>query len=259
MSLFWVFHGIRWGNPIAEMLEKRFHEGFEDVELFNFGVVSSNSGMELASVVHEILNAGPITSFSITSGRSLLSLAGPTSGYPFISWPMRRIRHGDRRRYSLDKSIDLGSNLFRDSAARYPSQRMAPGQEQLRGKPIRDTPWKGEDRRRLPGNAMKAQTALRLLTRALRVLPALIYTRITWSEGKTLCAEQGRAYYEEMREKVRSMRQERFSHLNLLTSATFMIQSGATFLLTLFTQPRRGERPWRSRSATGSRPTLSGT
>ncbi len=210
--------------PIAELLEKRFHEaGMKSVEVFNFGVVSSNSGMELARVVHEILDCRPDYVIFYNGGNDLISPLGwdPRPGYPFnfMAYEKNPLME-TRRQYSLAKSIALGSNLFRIAAARYPFlSEWLLGQEKLRGETGFETPpWKEKIAAAYLGNAMKAQTTLLGADARFAVFfqPLIYYKDHLGAKEKPLCAEQGRAYYEEMREKVRSMRQERFPTLNFI-------------------------------------------
>ncbi|HOI74015.1 MAG TPA: SGNH/GDSL hydrolase family protein [Syntrophales bacterium] len=208
--------------PIAELVEQRFHEmGAKNVEVFNFGVVSSNSGMELARVVHEILDYKPDYVIFFNGGNDLISPLGwdPRPGYPFnfMAYEKNPLME-TRRQYSLAKSIALGSNLFRIAAGRYPSlNEWLLGQKVLRKKSGFETaPWKEKIATAYLGNAMKAQTALSGADARFAVFfqPLIYYKDHLGAKEKPLCAEQGRAYYEETRAMIRSMRQERFPSLN---------------------------------------------
>jgi lysophospholipase L1-like esterase len=208
--------------PIAELIEKRFHEmGAKNVEVFNFGVVSSNSGMELARVAHEVLDYRPDFVIFYNGGNDLISPLGwdPRPGYPFnfMAYEKNPLIE-TRRQYSLTKSIALGSNLFRIAAARYPFlNEWLLGQEELRKQAGFETaPWKEQIVAAYLGNAMKAQTALSGADARFAAFfqPLIYYKDHLGAKEKPLCAEQGRSYYEEMRGMVRSMRQERFPTLN---------------------------------------------
>ena len=211
------------GEPtIAELLEKRFHEAaVKNVEVFNYGVVSSSSGMELARVVHEIMDYGPDYVIFYNGGNDLILPLGwdPRPGYPFnfMAYEKNPLME-TRRQYSLAKSIALGSNLFRIAAGRYPSlNEWLLGQKVLRKKSGFETaPWKEKIATAYLGNAMKAQTALSGADARFAVFfqPLIYYKDQLGAKEKPLCAEQGRAYYEETRAMIRSMRQERFPSLN---------------------------------------------
>ncbi|NPU83047.1 MAG: SGNH/GDSL hydrolase family protein [Syntrophaceae bacterium] len=208
--------------PIAELLEKRFHEmGAKNVDVFNFGVVSSNSGMELARVVHEILDYKPDYVIFFNGGNDLISPLGwdPRPGYPFnfMAYEKNPLME-TRRQYSLVKSIALGSNLFRVAAGRYPAlNEWLLGQEDLRKQAgFKTVPWMEHIVAVYLGNAMKAQTALSGADARFAVFfqPLIYYKDHLGAKEQPLCAEQGRGYYEEMRSKVRSMYRERFPSLN---------------------------------------------
>jgi hypothetical protein len=115
-------------------------------------------------------------------------------------------------------TVYVEGNLFRIAAGRYPSlNEWLLGQEELRKKVGFETaPWKEKITAAYLGNAMKAQTALSGADARFAVFfqPLIYYKDHLGAKEKPLCAEQGRPYYEEMRARVRSMRQERFPSLN---------------------------------------------
>ncbi len=191
------------------------------MEVFNFGVVSSNSGMELARVAHEVLDYDPDFVVLFNGGNDLISPLGwdPRPGYPFnfMAYEKNPLLES-RRQYNLVKSIALGSNLFRVAAARYPFlSEWLLGQEELRKQTGYETaPWKERIVTAYLGNAMKTQKVLSGADARFAVFfqPLIYYKDSLGPKERPLCAEQGRAYYEGLRDQVRSMRRERFPALN---------------------------------------------
>jgi lysophospholipase L1-like esterase len=208
--------------PIAELLEEQFHRaGQKHVEVFNFAVVSSNSGMELARTIHEILDYNPDFVVFYNGGNDLISPLGwdPRPGYPFnfMAYEKNPLLE-TRRQYSLAKSLALGSNLFRIAAARYPGLNdWLLGQGELRRQAgFQTAAWRKEIAAAYLDNAMKTQIALAGADARFAVFfqPLIYYKDHLGPQEKLLCAEQGRGYYETMRGLVRSLRQERFPALN---------------------------------------------
>ena len=78
---------VRFGEPaIPELVEQLFKaDGSEDVQVFNFGVSGSNSGMELARLVHEVMDYRPDLVVSYNGGNdiNLPLIDDPRPGYPF--------------------------------------------------------------------------------------------------------------------------------------------------------------------------------
>jgi hypothetical protein len=78
---------VRFGEPaIPALVEQLFHaEGIEEVQVFNFGVSGSNTSMELARLVFEVLAYQPdmIVSYSGGNDINLPIVADPRPGYPF--------------------------------------------------------------------------------------------------------------------------------------------------------------------------------
>jgi hypothetical protein len=78
---------VRFGSPpIPELVEQLFRaEQFEEVQVFNFGVSGSGTGMELARLVFEVLSYQPdmIVSYSGGNDVNLPVIADPRPGYPF--------------------------------------------------------------------------------------------------------------------------------------------------------------------------------
>lgn len=78
---------VRFGEPaIPERVEQLFHaDNFQEVQVFNFGVSGSNTGMELARLVFEALAYQPDVIVSYSGGNDILLplSADPRPGYPF--------------------------------------------------------------------------------------------------------------------------------------------------------------------------------
>jgi hypothetical protein len=78
---------VRFGDPaLPALVEQWFRDdGFDDVQVFNFGGPGSNTGMELARLVFEAVEYEPDMIVSYSGGNDIhLPLIGdPRSGYPY--------------------------------------------------------------------------------------------------------------------------------------------------------------------------------
>jgi len=110
-----VFNGE---PPIAELLEDEFFEnGQTDVKVYNFGVISSVSGMELARVVFELPEFKPDLVIFYNGGNDILHpwFWDPRPGFPFnfIAYESNPLIESDVREYPTIAMIAYGSNLAR--------------------------------------------------------------------------------------------------------------------------------------------------
>jgi len=107
---------VRFGEPaIPERVEQLFHaDNFKEVQVFNFGVSGSNTGMELARLVFEALAYQPdlIVSYSGANDIILPLSADPRPGYPF-NFMIREYNPLLDKDYPLATLTAYGSYLMR--------------------------------------------------------------------------------------------------------------------------------------------------
>lgn len=107
------------GDPtISELLEKGFHgDGFENVNVFNFGVVSSVSGQELARIVYEISEHEPDLIIMYNGGNDIWQpfTYDPRPGYPFnfLAYEKNPLLESRVEDYPQTAMFLYGSNLMR--------------------------------------------------------------------------------------------------------------------------------------------------
>lgn len=102
-----VFHGFPLVNSISGQIEMCFRrEGRNEVQVYNFGFVSSVSGQELSLLTHVLADYNPDVVVVINGGNDICLPANfdPRPGYPynFIAYEaaMRRIRLEPRDGYN---------------------------------------------------------------------------------------------------------------------------------------------------------------
>jgi len=107
------------GEPsISELLEKEFHDGgFEKVNVFNFGVVSSVSGQEVARIVYEISDHEPDLVIMYNGGNDIWQplTYDPRPGYPFnfLAYEKNPLLESKVEDYPQTAMFLYGSNLMR--------------------------------------------------------------------------------------------------------------------------------------------------
>jgi hypothetical protein len=117
--------------PIPRRLEYKFRdEGCGNIKVYNFGVVSSVTGMELARVIFEIVDYDPdlIVSYSGFNDMDQPFVADPRPGYPlnFIVYENNPLLESDVRAYPALPLLLYGSNLARHLAPAYFEKRFIP-------------------------------------------------------------------------------------------------------------------------------------
>ena len=107
------------GKPsIPELLEKKLHQnGFTNCKVYNFGVVSSVSGMELARMIFEIPQFNPDLVICYNGFNDIHHhyYWDPRPGYPFnyIVYENNVLLENDIKSYPTFSLLLYGSNIFR--------------------------------------------------------------------------------------------------------------------------------------------------
>ena len=107
---------VRYGDPaIPELVEQFFHaERFDEVQVFNFGVSGSNTGMELARLVFEALAYQPDLIVSYSGGNDIILplTFDPRPGYPY-NFMVQQYNPLLEEDYPLAALAAYGSHLLR--------------------------------------------------------------------------------------------------------------------------------------------------
>ena len=107
------------GNPpIADWLEDEFETaGSPNVKVYNYGVLSSVSGMELTRIVHEISDLEPDLVIMYNGGNDIIVPweSDPRPGYPFNFAVLESnpLIESTPKSYPAFATFAYGSNLFR--------------------------------------------------------------------------------------------------------------------------------------------------
>ena len=116
-----VFRGL---PPIAQLVEARLRQaGHDGVRCYNFGVVSSVSGMELARLLFELVGLAPDVVVMYNGGNDILVPHNwdPRPGYPFnfVAYERNPILDSELGDYPAVALALYGSNLARHVSPDY--------------------------------------------------------------------------------------------------------------------------------------------
>ena len=116
---------VFFGNPpVTDLLEEEFEKnGHQNVRVYNFGVVSSVSGMELSRIVFQISELEPDLIVMYNGGNDMLHPFSwdPRPGYPFnfIVYESNPLLESDVRHYPAFALFAYGSNILRSLVPGY--------------------------------------------------------------------------------------------------------------------------------------------
>jgi hypothetical protein len=202
------------GEPtLAEMLERHCHRaGFTRVRVYNGGVISSSSGMELARMVFEFADLAPNLVVFYNGGNDLLAphVSDPRPGYPpnYVVHEANPILQEDVRAYPFLPLMLYGSIVLRYRAANY-FHRTFVSLGAIREAVGHRTPaWQDALVQRYVGNLVKAgKIAGGLNTRfAAFFQPLLLYkdAECVAPEEQPFAAAPGDTYWMRLRERVQT-------------------------------------------------------
>lgn len=147
--------------PIADLVEEEFRRnGSEHVKVYNYGVVSSVSSMELSRIVFELSDLEPDLIVMYNGGNDILHPCryDPRPGYPFnfIVYENNPLLESDVRSYPTFNLLLYGSNLARSFFPHYFVRRFVPMKEERRKAGWGTDDWRTEIAQRYVGNLVKA-------------------------------------------------------------------------------------------------------
>jgi len=148
--------------PIAALLEQLFRKkGNDNVRVYNFGVVSSVSGMELARVLFEIADLGPdlVIMYNGSNDIMLPLTRDPRPGYPFnfIVYENNPLLESDIRAYPGFSLLLYGSNIARYYVSSYFMDRFLPMEQEMERAGWNSDGWKRALAHKYVGNMLKGK------------------------------------------------------------------------------------------------------
>ncbi len=148
--------------PICDYVEAEFRKhGNQNIQLYNYGVVSSVSSMELSRIVHEISDLTPDLIVMYNGGNDILHPYeyDPRPGYPFnfIVYENNPLLESNVRSYPRFSLLLYGSNMARLFFPRYFVRRFVPMSRERKNAGWGTDAWEAQIARRYVANLVKAE------------------------------------------------------------------------------------------------------
>jgi hypothetical protein len=202
--------------PIAVLLEEEFRKnGRENVKVYNFGVVSSVSGMELARILFEISDFQPdLIIFYNGSNDILLPLMrDPRPGYPFnfIVYENNPLLESEVRSYPGYSLLLYGSNLARYFLHKYFMWRFIPLEQERQKVGWGTDEWKDAIARDYINNMVKAKKISNAFgSQFIGFLQPMVYYKDTLAEEEKTESfrPQRKDHCIDIRERIRQQIEE---------------------------------------------------
>jgi hypothetical protein len=204
------------GNPaIPRLIQYQFEKkGCPDVKVYNFGVVSSVSSMELARLIFDAVNYAPdlIISFSGFNDIDQPFVADPRPGYPlnFFIYESNPVLESDIRKYPLFPLLAYGSNLLRYFCPAYFSKRFTDLETIKKNAGYGSTAWRERIATTYIDNLIKSQKITRAFGADFLAFfqPSLYFKDVLSEEEKPLLETSRRENSLELREMIRKKAQK---------------------------------------------------
>lgn len=147
--------------PIAVLLEEQFKDhGHKNVSVYNFGVLSSVSGMELSRIMFEISDFNPDLIIMYNGGNDVMQpfYYDPRPGYPFnfIAYDSNPLIESDINKYPTVALLAYGSNILRYLFPSYFVEKFVPLERIREEVNIHSREWTEDIARSYVNNLVKA-------------------------------------------------------------------------------------------------------
>jgi lysophospholipase L1-like esterase len=209
------------GNPpLPQLLQDEFHaRGAGHVRVYNFGVVGSSSGIDLARLVFDVADREPDLVLMYNGGNDITTpfAFDPRPGYPmnFIAYENNPLLKGSLATYPVGALLAYGSNLMRLLFPNYFAEKFFPLQKLRREAGWKSEAWKSDIAEIYVRNLAKgAKVSQGFGAKFMAFVQPLVYfkdqlspeeQKFIASYDKVLAAQQAgdmAAHAREMRERV---------------------------------------------------------
>lgn len=202
-----VFNG---DPPISVLLEEEFkRNGKENVEVYNFGVVSSVSRMELVRILLEISELAPDQIIMYNGGNDILTPRAydPRPGHPhnFMVYENNPLLESDLRSYPSFNLMLYGSNLARYFLPKYFMNEFVPLEAERIAAEYGSDKWKDEIVEVYVSNALKAETISAAFGAECVTFfqPMVYYKDHPTMTERELMKKEDKGYFADMRKRLR--------------------------------------------------------
>lgn len=199
------------GNPtLAKLIEDEFHRnGHSNITVFNFGVISSVSGMELSRIIFEIVDLKPDLVIMYGGGNDFMHPAfyDPRPGYPFnfMVYASNPILESDIKKYPTTTMLLYGSNMMRNFFPDYFLKKFVPIKQLREESKWKTEPWTDEIVFDYVNNLRKAAKICQAFdSKFIAFLQPLVYFKEPLSPEEKVFLGEDRGAYLYMRDRVKS-------------------------------------------------------
>ena len=214
-------------SSIPVLLEKEFRRnGFPNVNVYNFGVVTSVSGMELARILFEVSEFEPdlVIMYNGNNDIEHPCLGDPRPGYPmnFIVYEHNPLLESNIRSYPTMSLLLYGSNIARYLLSPYFVKKFVPLEEVRKEVRYQSEAWKEEIADVYVRNLVRAQQVSNAFGAGFIAFfqPTLYFKDSLSAKENQLVNPVQRDYYLDMRKRILSkietpVRKERINFVDL--------------------------------------------
>jgi len=202
--------------PIPDLLEEQFRKsGSENVKVYNYGVVSSVSSMELSRIVFEISELEPDLIVMYNGGNDILvpQRYDPRPGYPFnfIVYENNPLLESNVRSYPTFNLLLYGSNLARSLFPHYFVRRFVPMKEEREKAGWGTDEWRDEIADKYVDNLAKAKK----ISKAFGAEFIAFFQPMVYYKNSLSAEETSYHHHLEWQEHSVGVRDRIFEHLRL--------------------------------------------
>jgi hypothetical protein len=208
--------------PLSILVENTFQKnGNPNVKIYNFGVISSVSGMELAKIVFELQDFSPDMIVLYNGANDILHPISwdPRPGYPFnfITYENNPILDEDINRYPTSALLMYGSNILRILLRSYFIKKFIPLKKVRKKYKYGSLVWKEKIAETYIGNIVKAEKISRTFGAEFTAFfqPLLYYknvSRISTQEKRFFKNKEGKIVRDIRKIIVQKINQARNRH-----------------------------------------------
>ena len=206
------------GNPpIAELLEQHYaNKGLSHVKIYNYGVVSSVSGQDLARIVYEISDLEPnlIIFYNGANDSIHPRFYDPRPGYPFnfFVYESNPLLESSVKAYPTLALLAYGSNILRSTFPNYFVHEFVSLESLRKQERWMTEEWKEKVALMYLNNAVKAGKISKAFGADFVAFfqPLVYFKNQLGDEEKAFFRESEKSYYLDMRERIIS----KIDHVN---------------------------------------------
>jgi len=196
-------------NTVPDLLEKELrNNGFENVNVYNFGIVSSVSSMEISRILFEISEFSPDLIVMYNGANDIIQPYNwdPRPGYPFnfIAYENNPLLQRDVKHYPTIPLFLYGSSIFQFLFPSYFVQKFVPLEEKRNEVGYKSSEWEDAIAKTYVKNLVKADAISKAFGAEFIVFfqPTLFTKEPLHEEERKMVIPELRDYYLRVYKKI---------------------------------------------------------